>query len=72
MQQPFAGDFWSSAPAGAWKGREAEKMETKVGRKDCGGIAEPFCAPAAAQDARCVGKEKEGVLPSVMDFQVQD
>ncbi|XP_074743103.1 calcium/calmodulin-dependent protein kinase kinase 2 isoform X1 [Strix uralensis] len=30
VQQPFAGDFWSSAPAGAWKGREAEKMETKL------------------------------------------
>jgi len=68
VQQPFAGDFWSSAPAGAWKGREAEKMETKVGGKDCGGIVEPFCAPpAAAQDARCVGKEKEGFLPSVVD-----
>ncbi|XP_010116538.1 PREDICTED: calcium/calmodulin-dependent protein kinase kinase 2, partial [Chlamydotis macqueenii] len=30
VQQPFAGDFWSSAPVGAWKGREAEKMETKL------------------------------------------
>ncbi|XP_068766933.1 calcium/calmodulin-dependent protein kinase kinase 2 isoform X2 [Struthio camelus] len=30
VQQPFAGDFWSSAPAGTWKGREAEKMETKL------------------------------------------
>lgn len=60
MQQPLAGDFWSFAPAGAWKGREAEKMETKVGGKDCGGTAEPFCAPpAATQDTRCVGKEKE-------------
>lgn len=42
MQHPFAGDFWSFAPAGAWKGREAERMETKVGGKDCGGIVEPF------------------------------
>ncbi|XP_069727324.1 calcium/calmodulin-dependent protein kinase kinase 2 isoform X1 [Phaenicophaeus curvirostris] len=30
VQQPFAGDFWSSAPAASWKGREAEKMETKL------------------------------------------
>ncbi|XP_009708829.1 PREDICTED: calcium/calmodulin-dependent protein kinase kinase 2, partial [Cariama cristata] len=30
VQQPFAGDFWSSAPVRAWKGREAEKMETKL------------------------------------------
>ncbi|XP_064378054.1 calcium/calmodulin-dependent protein kinase kinase 2 isoform X2 [Dromaius novaehollandiae] len=30
VQQPFAGDFWSSAPAGPWKGRDAEKMETKL------------------------------------------
>nr|XP_013028785.2 calcium/calmodulin-dependent protein kinase kinase 2 isoform X1 [Anser cygnoides]XP_047929781.1 calcium/calmodulin-dependent protein kinase kinase 2 isoform X1 [Anser cygnoides] len=30
LQQPLAGDFWSFAPAGTWKGREAEKMETKL------------------------------------------
>ncbi|XP_035196465.1 calcium/calmodulin-dependent protein kinase kinase 2 isoform X5 [Oxyura jamaicensis] len=30
LQQPLAGDFWSFAPAGTWKGREAEKMETKA------------------------------------------
>ncbi|KAM9371807.1 calcium/calmodulin-dependent protein kinase kinase 2 [Phaethornis superciliosus] len=30
VQQPFVGDFWSSAPARAWKGQEAEKMETKL------------------------------------------
>ncbi|XP_025893273.1 calcium/calmodulin-dependent protein kinase kinase 2 [Nothoprocta perdicaria] len=30
VQQPFAGDFGSPAPAGPWKGREAEKMETKL------------------------------------------
>ncbi|KAM4649292.1 calcium/calmodulin-dependent protein kinase kinase 2 isoform 2-T3 [Amazona ochrocephala] len=30
VQQPFVGDFWSCAPARAWKGREAEKMETKL------------------------------------------
>lgn len=42
-------------------------METKVGGKDGGGLAEPFCAPpAAAQDTRCVGKEKEGFLQSVL------
>ncbi|XP_010718413.1 calcium/calmodulin-dependent protein kinase kinase 2 isoform X2 [Meleagris gallopavo] len=30
LQQPLAGDFWPFAPAGTWKGREAEKMETKL------------------------------------------
>lgn len=36
LQQPLARDFWPFAPAGTWKGREAEKMETKVGGKDGG------------------------------------
>ncbi|XP_065595258.1 calcium/calmodulin-dependent protein kinase kinase 2 isoform X2 [Cyrtonyx montezumae] len=30
LQQPLAGDFWPFAPAGTWKGREAEEMETKL------------------------------------------